>query len=258
MRADRAARYVDEKSVEAFRRAVGTLYPRPRKVVGKGDRWLKDDLDRVSIVSPARPPRAFGISQRAMRVAKPAGWPRYMREKILADGKPAYFWAPHERDIKRGFTITSEALGQEYGAARERAAELNRHLDAWRAGRGEERSLDLHPGVGTVEWLVERYKRDGMEKVSPRSRPEYERAFNLVLRHKTKIGTEVGAAPIKAMTTLGVEKIYKPLLEGARVKKRLRQANVCMIRMARAWDWVFKRYPNMFPVPAVNPFGRLN
>jgi len=27
-----------------------------------------------------------------------------------------------------------------------------------------------------------------------------------------------------------------------------------MIRMARAWDWVFKRYPNMFPVPAVNPF----
>jgi hypothetical protein len=177
-----------------------------------------------------------------------------MREKILADGKPAYFWAPHERDIKRGFTITSEALGQEYGAARERAAELNCHLDAWRAGRGEERSLDLHPGVGTVEWLVERYKRDGMEKVSPRSRPEYERAFNLVLRHKTKIGTEVGAAPIKAMTTLGVEKIYKALLEGTRVKKRLRQANVCMIRMARAWDWVFKRYPNMFPVPAVNPF----
>ena len=47
MRADRAARYVDEKSVEAFRRAVGTLYPRPRKVVGKGDRWLKDDLDRA-------------------------------------------------------------------------------------------------------------------------------------------------------------------------------------------------------------------
>lgn len=177
-----------------------------------------------------------------------------MREKILSGGRSGYFWAPHERDVKRGFTIISEALGDDYAAARERAADLNRHLDDWRAGRGAEKSLDHHPGVGTVEWLVERYKRDGMEKVSPRSRPEYDRAFNLVLRHKTKIGTEVAAAPIKAMTTLGVEKIHKALLKGTRVKQRLRQANVCMIRMARAWDYVFKRYPNMFPVPAVNPF----
>jgi hypothetical protein len=177
-----------------------------------------------------------------------------MREKILAGGKPAYFWAPHERDIKRGFTIASEALGDDYGAARERAAALNQHLDDWRAGRGEEKSLDRHSGVGTVEWMVERYKRDGMDDVSQRSRPEYERAFNLVLRQKTTIGTEVGAAPIKTMTTLGVEKIYKALKKGIRVKIRLRQANVCMIRMALVWDYVFARYPNMFPVPPVNPF----
>jgi len=169
-------------------------------------------------------------------------------------GKVAYFWAPHDRWIKRGFTISSEALGQDYGAARERADMLNRLFDDWRAGRGERKNLDRHPGVGTVEWLVNRYMRGGMEKVSARSRPEYERAFNLVLRHKTTIGTEVGAAPIRTMTTLGVEKIYKALQKGTRVKKRLNQANKCMIRMARAWDWVFKRYPNKFPVPAVNPF----
>jgi hypothetical protein len=47
MRAETAARYVDEKSVEAFRRAVGTIYPEPRKLAGKGDRWLKDDLDQA-------------------------------------------------------------------------------------------------------------------------------------------------------------------------------------------------------------------
>jgi hypothetical protein len=68
------------------------------------------------------------------------------------------------------------------------------------------------------------------------------------------LGTDIGAAPIKSMTTLGVEKIYKALQKGTKVEKRLRQANLCMIRMARAWDYVFKRYPNMFPVPAVNPF----
>ena len=47
MRAETAAAYLDEKSVEAFRRGVGTIYPEPIKVAGKGDRWLKDDLDRT-------------------------------------------------------------------------------------------------------------------------------------------------------------------------------------------------------------------
>src|SRR5436189_5282981 len=47
MRAEKAAAYVDERSVEAFRRAVGTLYPAPLNVPGKGDRWLKDALDEA-------------------------------------------------------------------------------------------------------------------------------------------------------------------------------------------------------------------
>jgi hypothetical protein len=45
MRAETAAAYVDEKSVEAFRRGVGTLYPEPINISGKGQRWLKDELD---------------------------------------------------------------------------------------------------------------------------------------------------------------------------------------------------------------------
>lgn len=45
MRAETASRYVDEKSVEAFRRGVGTLYPEPVRISGKGDRWLRDALD---------------------------------------------------------------------------------------------------------------------------------------------------------------------------------------------------------------------
>ena len=45
MRAKTAAAYVDERSVYAFRRAGGTLWPKPLQVSGKGERWLKDDLD---------------------------------------------------------------------------------------------------------------------------------------------------------------------------------------------------------------------
>ena len=47
MRAETAARYVDEVSVEAFRRAVGRLYPEPIRVSGKGDRWVRDGLDEA-------------------------------------------------------------------------------------------------------------------------------------------------------------------------------------------------------------------
>jgi hypothetical protein len=45
MRAATAAAYVDERSVDAFRRAVGTIWPIPIRVAGKGERWLMEDLD---------------------------------------------------------------------------------------------------------------------------------------------------------------------------------------------------------------------
>src|SRR5262245_34238074 len=46
--------------------------------------------------------------------------------------------------------------------------------------------------------------------------------------------------------------LYAKLRVGRRVVKRLRQANLCMMRMARAWDAVRRLYPNV--VPAENPF----
>jgi predicted DNA-binding transcriptional regulator AlpA len=45
MRAPTAAAYVGERSVASFRRSVGKLWPRPLKLAGKGERWLKEDLD---------------------------------------------------------------------------------------------------------------------------------------------------------------------------------------------------------------------
>ena len=49
MRADTAAAYVDEKSVTTFLAAAGNgskkLYPEARTIVGKGKRWLIEDLD---------------------------------------------------------------------------------------------------------------------------------------------------------------------------------------------------------------------
>lgn len=51
MRAETAARYVDEKSTATFLASAGNqrgkLYPAPRTIVGKGKRWLIEDLDQA-------------------------------------------------------------------------------------------------------------------------------------------------------------------------------------------------------------------
>ena len=45
MRAETAAAFCDEPSIDAFRRSVGKLYPRPYRVPGKGDRWSRGELE---------------------------------------------------------------------------------------------------------------------------------------------------------------------------------------------------------------------
>jgi Arc/MetJ family transcription regulator len=47
MRATTAAAYLDEVSVDSFRRRVGSMYPRPVKIRGRGELWLREDLDKT-------------------------------------------------------------------------------------------------------------------------------------------------------------------------------------------------------------------
>lgn len=47
MRSETAAAYVDEVSVESFLRRIGTVYPEPIKVPGRGYVWLREDLERA-------------------------------------------------------------------------------------------------------------------------------------------------------------------------------------------------------------------
>jgi hypothetical protein len=49
MTAATAAAYMDECSVEAFLRRVGSLYPTARNISGRGRVWLKKDLDRTIV-----------------------------------------------------------------------------------------------------------------------------------------------------------------------------------------------------------------
>ena len=47
MRAKTAARYCDETSTAAFRLRVGSVYPHPVTIPGRGKVWIKEELDQA-------------------------------------------------------------------------------------------------------------------------------------------------------------------------------------------------------------------
>jgi hypothetical protein len=139
-----------------------------------------------------------------------------MLAKRLASGTISYYWNPPQRDIKAGFRLHREALGSDRRAAEARADELNRHLDDWRAGRGEVKDLDLQPRAGTLDWLVERYFRSrAFTKVSERVQPDYRRELALLCDVPSKDGLRrAGNLPLAAVTARFVDRLYERLLVG--------------------------------------------
>lgn len=185
-------------------------------------------------------------------MTRPGDWPRYMVQRRLRDGSTAYYWTPRPKDLRAGCTLAAEALGADLVPAIDRARALNRHLDAWRAGRTATRDPDLQPAYGTLRWLVTRYTASpAWAKVSPRSRPEYLRILALVLDLELANGERLGDAHVTAIPARAVDRIYARLRRGPR-GTRVRVGVLCMQRMARAWDVVHRLYPKV--VPAENPW----
>lgn len=176
-----------------------------------------------------------------------------MIARKLKSGAVAYYWEPRPKDIAAGCTITGEPLGQNYGDAKTRADLLNTHLDAWRQGRGSEKSLDLAPKLGTLRWLVERYKRSPAwtEKVSEVNQRHYSYILDLVLDYQLKNGLALGDQRLEAIAARAVDRVYEKLRTGPR-GDRVRVPAMCITRMARAWDVVGRLYPR--DVPRLNPW----
>lgn len=113
-------------------------------------------------------------ARRRRRLAKPAGWPRYMIAKRRSSGIVAYYWNARGHDILAGFKLHRAQLGTDYTEAIKRAKPLNGYLDAWRQGRGAEKSLDIGPRHGTVDWWLESDMRSpAFDKLKERTRPTY-------------------------------------------------------------------------------------
>jgi hypothetical protein len=92
-----------------------------------------------------------------------------------------------------------------------------------------------------------------LEKVSKRSRRDYERTMLLVADMITKKGDRIGDRSIKSITPVSADKIYDRVLAGPR-GLRPRQGEKVVRLCARAWSVVHRLYPDLFNRDVPNPW----
>jgi hypothetical protein len=133
--------------------------------------------------------------------------PRFVIAKPLVGGRTGFYFTVPTYYRKRDCTIPNESLGSDYVIAcgddgdGGRAAALNGLFDEWRAMRAGE-PIQSIARYGTVDWLFREYKSSKayLEKVSARSRPDYERTMLLVANTLTKAGDRIGSRLVRGIT----------------------------------------------------------
>jgi hypothetical protein len=186
--------------------------------------------------------------------------PRFVRAKLLRSGRTAFYWEVQSHYRRQGCGIPSAALGSDYTVAcgadgnGGRAAALNARFNEWRASRDGD-PLAGRLMIGSVAWLFQEYKRSKAfsERVSVRTRPDYDRLMLLVGGISTKKGDAVGDRHIRAITPRAADKIYELVIKGPR-GPRLRQAEKVIALCRRAWNVVHRLYPEQFNKDVPNPW----
>ena len=188
--------------------------------------------------------------------------PRNVIAKRLANGKLGFYFNIQSIYRKLGCPVPNEALGGDYQIAcgsdgnSGRAAALNARLDEWHAiRRGLPVTGERAPIYGTIRWLFEEYRRSKAytEKVSTRSRPDYERTMQLIENIVTKKGDKLGDRKIRSVTPISADKIYGIVLAGP-ARDRPRQAEKAVALCRRAWRVVHRLHPGEFDRDVPNPW----
>ena len=189
--------------------------------------------------------------------------PRYVITKRLANGDVGFYFNIPSYFRKLACPVPNEPLGKDYevacgkGGYGGRAAALNARFDEWnQIRRGQPISGEREPRYGTVDWLFREYRRSKAytEKVSQRSRPDYERTMLLITDARTKKGDRIGSRTIKAISPRATDKIYEQIIFGPR-GERLRQGEKAVALCRRAWRVVHRLYPQEFDRDVPNPWN---
>ena len=188
--------------------------------------------------------------------------PRFVVAKILADGRPAFYFSVPGKYRKLGCAVANQPLGRDYTAAcgedgnGGRAVALNAQFDEWQhIRRGLPVTGERAPIYGSIKWLFQEYRRSKayLEKVAPRSRPDYERTMQMVESIGTKKGDKLGDRNIRSVTPISADKIYEIVLAGPD-GERPRQAEKVVALCRRAWRVVYRLHPSEFDREVPNPW----
>jgi hypothetical protein len=188
--------------------------------------------------------------------------PRFVIAKQLAGAGTAFYFNVPTLYRKLGCTIPNEPLGTDYTLAcgedgmGGRAAALNGLFDEWNTRRkgGQVESGKL-VRYGTVDWLFREYLKSEncRERMSARTRPDYERIMQLVCGVVTKRGDKIGDRSIRSITPRAADKIYSLVIIGPR-GERLRQGEKVISVCRHAWRVVHRLYPELFDKAVPNPW----
>jgi len=186
--------------------------------------------------------------------------PRNVIAKCLASGATGFYFNVPGYYRRQGCPVLNEPLGTDYAEAcgsdgnGGRAAALNGLFNEWRAKRAGE-PIEGIARYGTVDWLFREYKASKayLERVSGRSRPDYERTMLLLCDLRTKKGDRVGDRGIKAITPVSADKLYELVINGPR-GERLRQGEKLVVLCRRSWTVVRRLYPDAFDKAIPNPW----
>ena len=209
---------------------------------------------------------AAGVANRARRgrgfVTVTLPLPRYVIAKRLASGRIAFYFNVPKKYRDLGCALPRTPLGTDYALAcgddgnGGRAAALNSAFGEWEAlRRGLSVSAERAPIYGTIRWLFQEYRRSKayLEKVAPRSRPDYERTMQLIEGIVTKKGDRLGDRQIRSVTPVSTDMIYEKILSGPD-GNRPRQAEKAVALSRRAWRVVHRLYPAEFNRDVPNPW----
>jgi hypothetical protein len=188
--------------------------------------------------------------------------PRFVIPKTLASGATGFYFNIPTLYRKLGCAIPNEPLGTDYAIAcgdsgnGGRAAALNGLFDEWNTKRkgGTPEAGRLHR-YGTVDWLFREYLKSEScrERVSDRTRPDYERIMQLVRDIVTKRGDKIGDRSIRSITPRAADKIYSIVINGPR-GPRLRQGEKVISVCRHAWRVVHRLFPDLFDKAVPNPW----
>ena len=188
--------------------------------------------------------------------------PRYVIAKPLKTGRVAFYFNVPTLYRRVGCPVPNEPLGTDYTTAcgddgnGGRAYALNALFDEWDTARRTGQPVPS-PAMrfGSVDWLFAEYKRSEAyaQRVSARSRPDYERTMLLLADVLTKKGDRVGTRPVKAITPRSADKLYRIVCEGGK-SGRLRQGEKVIALCRKAWRVVRRLYPDQFNRDVPNPW----